>query len=210
MADTKAEEQDIILVGKRNDDSRAVWDRHPYHPSNYGEPEGEVFISDMRPYEVHRSPGIQQKLGEKELQELGERVAGQRRSAWEEEQEKKAEVRRQIRAAAEDAPPGATPMYLPAASQPQQTTPQYTNQGGLDASAHPVTAVENEPGGVGDTSAQKPQSSQELLDRAEADADEAQARAAADDDTVEAEEEAPDGTVRRVRRPRQSGERPER
>lgn len=95
MAATDQEQEDIIIVGKRNDDSKAVWDRNPLHPSNYGQPAGEVFISDMRPYEVQRSRGIQQKLGEKELQELGERAATQRRGAFDEAEAERARVRQE-------------------------------------------------------------------------------------------------------------------
>lgn len=150
MAADQDMEKDIIVVGKRNDDNRAVWDRHPWHPSNYGEPEGEVFISDMRPYEVHRSPGIQQKLGEKELRELGERDAKARRSAWEEQQEQAKERRRAAREASEEAPEGATfmPRGVVPVERPAEAPSHVTVQGGLDASAHPVTAIENEPGGV--------------------------------------------------------------
>lgn len=154
MADT-TEEKDIIVVGKRNDDSRGIWDRHPYHPSNYGDPEGEVYIADMRPYEVHRSRGIQQKLGEKELQELGEKAATQRRSDWQDAEDKRQAARTERMQARRDQmiPEGATAIRAGVVPTERNVAVQagITPQGGLDASAHPNTAIENDPGGVGDT-----------------------------------------------------------
>ena len=70
MAMEENKQAEIITVGKRTDDSKAVWDRDPLHPSNYGSAPGEVFISDMRPYRAHRSAGIAQKIGERVLEEL--------------------------------------------------------------------------------------------------------------------------------------------
>lgn len=105
-ADEQKDQAEIITVGKVADDNRAIWDRHPFHPSNYGQPEGEVFISDMRPYEVHRSPGIMQKFSEKALRELGSRDAEARRKASEEAEAKREEQRAKI---AESASPAAVP-----------------------------------------------------------------------------------------------------
>lgn len=91
---------DLITVGKPEDDQKAVWDQHPNHPANYEQAAGEVFISDMRPYSVYRSPGIQQKLGERPpaLRELSESQQSARTSAYEEQQ---AEVKKQQDAAKE-------------------------------------------------------------------------------------------------------------
>jgi hypothetical protein len=86
---------DIITVGKVSDDGKAVWDRDPLHPANYEQSEGEVFISDMRPYQVHRSAGISQKLGEKAIRELGSDRAAERLKLHEEAEAKRAKVREQ-------------------------------------------------------------------------------------------------------------------
>lgn len=116
-ANDKPEAPDIITVGKVNDDSRAVWDRHPLHPANYGEGPGEVFISDMRPYEVHRSRGIQQKIGEKELREIGERDAQRRTSEYEkaqqERQRQREEAQESMTSAGTFVQPGVVPVEEP-------------------------------------------------------------------------------------------------
>jgi len=97
MAADENEEVELMVVGKPVDDKKAVWDRWPGHPSNYGQPEGEVFISDMRPYEVDRSsPGIRQKLGEQALREISPRVAARRIEEHDAEQQKVAERREQL------------------------------------------------------------------------------------------------------------------
>ena len=124
------EEKDIITVGKRNNDGTAVWDRHEYHPSNYGSPEGEVFISDMRPYQAHRSRGIQQKIGEKELQELGERAASARTAAYDEEAQKKEEQQKALQEQQQAMPhatfvgPGVVPKEVPNVVTPRSEQPQ--------------------------------------------------------------------------------------
>src|SRR5262245_41490323 len=89
------ENVDLITVGKPTDDGKAVWDVHPSHPENYEQAAGEVFISDMRPYTVFRSAGIQQKLGEKPpaLRELRDQDASARLSAHEEAAAKREEAR---------------------------------------------------------------------------------------------------------------------
>jgi hypothetical protein len=148
-AENQADEQDIIVVGKRNDDSRAVWDRDPRHPANYNQPKGEVFISDMRPYEVHRSVGIQQKLGEKELQELGERQASARTAAYDEEQTAREEELKQLREQMAAAPPGAT--YVTPGTVPQPVQPAALSYApsppirpeDVGGSAVPLNAIDN-------------------------------------------------------------------
>lgn len=112
MAANEDPQDDIITVGKRNDDGRAVWDRHPNHPSNYGQPAGEVFISDMRPYQVYRSAGIGQKLGENEIREINERAAASRLEAHEtvvaEQQARREEALAAASASAVSIPPSTT------------------------------------------------------------------------------------------------------
>jgi hypothetical protein len=145
--DDKPEQPQIITVGKLNDDGRAVWDRHPFHPSNYGQPAGEVFIADMRPYQVHRTRGIRQKMNENEITELSERDAKSRLGEFEEAEEQRQAQREQARQAREQAGPvgGGNSVTVPPPADPQ---PPLTGHEGGDV--HPNTAVENDPGGVGD------------------------------------------------------------
>lgn len=178
-ADDKLEQQNIITVGKVRDDTRAAWDRHPYHPSNYGQPEGEVFISDMRPFKVHRSRGIRQKLNEDELTELNDRDAQDRLSEYEEGENKRAQAREEMLANTTQAGTLVAPQAMPVQA---QSPDHITVQGGLDASAHPETAIENDPDGVGDPNK--------------------------DDDDDESDNRS-EGQ-RRVRRPQRSGDTPER
>lgn len=90
------ENEDIIVVGKVTDDNKAVWDRHPQHPANYEQPAGEVFISDMRPYNVFRSPGISQKIGEKALREIGSGAATRRLDEHTAKVEEQAKLREEL------------------------------------------------------------------------------------------------------------------
>lgn len=134
------ENEDIIVVGKVADDQRAVWDRWPGHPANYEQQAGEVFISDMRPYNVDRtSPGIAQKLGEKALREISPRMADQRMADYDQGQKEKQAVREAAlesqRGNAVLVPP-ATPVVPLATAQtapvPTATTPASEQHDGDD------------------------------------------------------------------------------
>jgi hypothetical protein len=145
MADNVEEEDlDLITVGKRRDDNKAVWDRDPRHPSNYGGPAGEVFISDMRPYQVIRTPGIQQKIGEQELMELSDRRAQTRLSEHEERtrvaDEQRAALREQMSPNAVTIAPaqavtatgnGGTPVAVPVVSAPPPTAGPESGASGV-------------------------------------------------------------------------------
>lgn len=108
-ADEKAPVADIIVVGKIVDDSKPIWDKDPLHPSNYGEPAGEIFISDMRPYRVNRNRSIQQKLGEQAIRELSESQVRERTQNYEdaqaEREAQRAEMAEKASAAAVFVPP---------------------------------------------------------------------------------------------------------
>lgn len=120
-------EPNIVQVGKVKDDSRAVWDRWPHHPENYGQAAGEVFISDMRPYSVDlNSPGILQKMGEKELKELNEREVRTRTSEYEEARRAAAAAREQ---ADEDDEDGEEEPAGEQNGEPKRRLPRASRQG---------------------------------------------------------------------------------
>jgi hypothetical protein len=128
MAADEQHEVEIITVGKPVDDKKAVWDRWPGHPANYDQLAGEVFISDMRPYDVDRnSPGIRQKLGEQAIRELSPRVAGQRRDAHDEVLAQQAERREQLLKDRQDnavpVPPPTPPVPMAQAPTVETTPP---------------------------------------------------------------------------------------
>lgn len=135
MAAAEDPEADLITVGKPVDDGKAVWDQHPQHPENYEQAAGEVFISDMRPYKVYRSAGIQQKLGEKPpaLRELRDQDASQRLEKYNEAAKARQEARRARREAdEEDAPPEGALYITPDAPAPP---PQEAPEGEAEAAA---------------------------------------------------------------------------
>jgi hypothetical protein len=134
MAASETQEVELITVGKPVDDGKAVWDRWPGHPANYEQPAGEVFISDMRPYQVDRnSPGISQKLGERALREIDDRAARQRVQAHEAAARQRTEAREAAvnaqQANAVFVPP-TSGQPVPAAQQPPQETPPSEDEDG--------------------------------------------------------------------------------
>jgi hypothetical protein len=137
-------EVDLITVGKPVDDNKAIWDQHELHPANYEQPAGEVFISDMRPYSVYRSPGIQQKLGEKPpaLRELRDQDASARLQKHEEAAGERDKQRREAREKQqEETPQGAiyVPPALPSAG------PQEAPEGEAEAAAEAAAEAQKDP-----------------------------------------------------------------
>jgi hypothetical protein len=128
MAASEDPEVDLITVGKPVDDSKAVWDQHPSHPANYEQPAGEVFISDMRPYKVYRSAGIQQKLGEKPpaLRELRDQDASKRLEAHDKVVEEREKARMERLESNQDRmiPEGATYIAPPVGVVGPQEAPE--------------------------------------------------------------------------------------
>jgi hypothetical protein len=197
MPAERAEEPRIVTVGKVTDDSKAVWDRHPFHPSNYGSPLGEVFISDMRPYRVHRgSAGIRQKMNEEQITELTDAEAQERMDAYDEAQEQRSALREEMLAAREEAASSRTPGVTTV--QPAQS-PQPGQGGGYGAGTAPVNPIVNAPGGTGD-----PDPNQDHVND-EADRESREVDAA----STEQGEPERDPSGRPIRRPAR-GERPER
>ena len=117
---------DLITVGKPVDDGKAVWDQHELHPANYEQEAGEVFISDMRPYKVYRSSGIQQKLGEKPpaLRELRDQDASARLEKHDEGAKTREERRQEILSTREEAGGAATWVAPGAAAPSRQEAPE--------------------------------------------------------------------------------------
>lgn len=156
-ADT--DEVELITVGKPTDDGKAVWDQHPSHPENYEQAAGEVFISDMRPFKVFRSAGIQQKLGEKPpaLRELRDQDASQRlekHTQMVEAREKKRQETLQVQQ--ETAPPGATYIAPAAPVVPPQEPPEGEAEAAEQAAEERRTSPTRRAARTDATSAQPP------------------------------------------------------
>jgi hypothetical protein len=142
----KADQPRIVVVGKVRDDNKAIWDRHPFHPSNYGGPVGEVFISDMRPFNVHRnSNGIRQKLNEDELTELSDSESQERMDAYNEAQEQRQTAREEMIAAREEVANARTPGVTTVQA---SESPQPPQGGGYGATGTPANPVVSAPGGT--------------------------------------------------------------
>lgn len=148
MEETSPSGLDYITVAKRNNDNRAVWDRHPDHPANYDQAPGEVFMADMRPYRVARTPGISQKISEQEIREVGAADAQRRRTAHEGVVQERDALRERLLASRAEQAEG-TPVVPLTATDPALQSPPV-DQEALDeeaaaeqAEADRVAAAEN-------------------------------------------------------------------